>query len=327
MITSLFHKASVLTCVCLAAAFSIQSARGREQTPAKAPDADAITLRQVSATGITHGIMGFGADTFLANSDGKILWRDLRNTRDGWLLPNGHLLLTFTKSAEYPGGAAVELDRAGKTYFEYKGTQSEVNSVQKTSDGHYVLTEAGDKPRLLELDSSGKILVEFPLQCQTKDAHMETRMARKLRNGHYLVPHLLDFAVREYTKDGQVVWQAKTPNWPFSALRTPDGRTYISCTHGDMMVETDKKGDIIWQLTNSDLPGAPLKDACGAQLLANGDIVVTSYGSGGADEVKLTEVTPKKQIVWQLFTGRTHGLHQFQVLEPDGTLPKQAPLR
>ncbi len=286
-------------------------------------DDGAPKLRQLSASGIRHGIMGFGADTFIADGEGKILWSDPRNTRDGWLLPEGHKLLTITKSTEYPGGAAVELDAEGKPVFEYKGTQSEVNSVQKTSDGHYVLTEGGEKPRLLELDAQGKTVVEFPLQCQNKDFHMETRMARRLKNGHYLVPHLLDFAVREYTKTGKVVWEAKTPNWPFTAIRQPNGNTYISCTHGDMVVEADKTGAIIWQMTNADLPGKPIKDACGLQLLNNGHLVVTSYGSGGADEVKLTEVIPEtKSIVWQLFTGRTHGLHQFMILEPDGSLPK-----
>jgi hypothetical protein len=287
-----------------------------------APDQNGFSLRQGSSSGVKHGVMGFGEDTFIANSGGRMLWRDSRNTRDGWLLPKGRRLLTITKSADYPHGAALELDSNGRTLFEYTGTQSEVNSVEKTREGHYVLTEAGDRPRLLELDASGKTIVEFPLMCQTKDAHMETRMARKLKNGHYLVPHLLDLAVREYDRSGKVVWEAKTPNWPFSAIRRENGNTTISCTHGNMVVEVDKKGSIIWQLTNDDLPGAPLKDACGAQLLSNGDLVITSYGSGGADEPKLTEVTPDKKIVWQLFTGRPHGLHQFEILNADGSLPR-----
>ena len=290
--------------------------------PPSAPE-----LHQVSAEGIRHGIAGFGADTFIADADGKVLWSDPRNTRDGFVLPNGHMLLTYTKSAEYPGGAAVELDKSGKKYFEYKGTQSEVNSVQPVPGGHYVLTEGGEKPRLLELDRSGKIIVEFPLQCQNKDFHMETRMARKLKNGHYLVPHLLDFAVKEYDKTGKVVWEAKTPNWPFSCIRLANGETYISCTHGNMVVQTDKQGKIIWQVTNEDLPGAPIKDACGAQLLPNGHLVFTSYGSGGETEPKLTEIDHNKKIVWQLFTGRNHGLHQFQILEPDGSLPAGTPMR
>jgi len=42
------------------------------------------------------------------------------------------------------------------------------------------------------VDRTGKVVVEFPLQCQNANAHMESRMARKLANGNYLVPQLLD---------------------------------------------------------------------------------------------------------------------------------------
>jgi hypothetical protein len=31
---------------------------------------------------------------------------------------------------------------------------------------------------------------------------MQTRMARQLRSGNYLVPHLLAFAIKEYSTDG-----------------------------------------------------------------------------------------------------------------------------
>ena len=43
----------------------------------------------------------------------------------------------------------------------------------------------------------------MPLQAQTKDHHLQTRMARKLPNGNYLVPQLLDKVVREYDAEGQ----------------------------------------------------------------------------------------------------------------------------
>ena len=66
------------------------------------------------------------------------------------------------------------------------------------------------EPRLLEVDRTGKIVVEIPLRCQTQNAHMETRMARKLANGNYLVPHLLDFMVREYRTDGSTAWTRVT---------------------------------------------------------------------------------------------------------------------
>lgn len=288
---------------------------------------DTPTIREVSPSGIHHSVLALGADTFLVANDGSIAWTYPRSTRDGWMLPNGNLLLDVSKCDIYPGGAAVEIDRTGKVLFEVKGTQSEVDTVQPLPDGHVMITESGPKPRLLEMDRSGKVLVEFPLQCQMTDFHMQTRMARKLRNGNYLVPHLIDKVVREYSPAGKVVWEVQTPNWPFTAIRLDNGHTLISCTRGDMIIEVDREGKTVWQLTNDDLPGAPLHDVCGAQRLPDGDTVVTSYGANGPDDVKLTEVTPEKKVVWTLYTGRPHGIHEFQILDAQQRRLKGRPLR
>jgi hypothetical protein len=279
---------------------------------------EAPVARQVSESGIKHGVLALGAETFVLNGEGKTIWTYSKNTRDGWMLRNGNLLLVITKSGEYPSGGVVEITPDGKTLFEYKGTQSEVDTVQPLPGGHVLLTESGPKPRLMELDRSGKVLVEIPLQCQTSDFHMQTRMARKLKNGHYLVPHLIDLAVKEYDKEGKVIWEAKTPNWPFQALREDNGNTLITCTRGNIVIEVDKEGKTIWQLTNDDLPGAPIKDACAAHILPNGHIVVESYGAGGPDDIKLLEVTRDKKIVWALYTGRAHGIHEFKLLDVNG---------
>ena len=96
------------------------------------------------------------------------------------------------------------------------------------------------------------------MQAQTKDHHLQTRMARKLANGNYLVPQLLDKVVREYTPEGKIVWEARTPHWPFTAIRLDDGNTLIDCTRGNLVIEVDADGKIVWQVTNDDLPGKPL---------------------------------------------------------------------
>jgi hypothetical protein len=284
-------------------------------------------IRQVSPTGITHSVLALGSDTFLIGADNRVLWTYPRSTRDGWMLPNGHFLLVITKCDDYPGGGAVEIDRSGKVLFEYRGTQSEVDTAQPLPNDHLLITESGPKPRLIEMDRIGKVLVEFPLQCQTTDFHMQTRMARKLRNGHYLVPHLIDQVVREYAPDGKVVWEVKTPHWPFTAIRLDNGHTLIDCTRGNLVIEVDRAGKTVWQLTNDDLPGAPIKDACGGQRLPNGDTVITSYGAGGEGDIKLFEVTPDKKIVWTLYTGRPYGIHEFQILDAQGRSLKGRPLR
>jgi hypothetical protein len=275
---------------------------------------------------ITHSFLACGTETYILDGSGQVTWRYPRGSRDGWVLPNGNVLLALSKSNDYPGGAAVEVTRDGKVVLEVKGTQSEVNTVQPLADGHVLLTEAGAKPRLLEVDRQGKTIVELPVQAQTKDHHLQTRMARKLANGHYLVPQLLDKVVREYTPEGKIVWEVKTPDMPFTAIRLADGHTLIGCTLGNLVIEVDAAGKIVWQVTNDDLPGKPINDACGVQRLPNGNTVITSHHAV-TNQVKLTEVTRDKKIVWTHTDDKKFGIHHFQILDTNGTPLAGPPLR
>jgi hypothetical protein len=220
----------------------------------------------------------------------------------------------------------VEITRDAKKLFEYKGTQSEVNTSELLPNGNIMLTEAGAKPRLLEVNRAGEIKVEVPLSCQTTNHHMETRMARKLPNGNYLVPQLLDKVVREYTPKGKIVWEVKTPNWPFTAIRLANGNTLINCTYGNLSIEVDSDGKTVWQLSNDDLPAALIKDACGGQRLPNGNTVITAYGIG-VNRTKLIEVTRDKKLVWTYTDETPHGIHEFQILDTNGKPIEGTPLR
>ncbi len=265
-----------------------------------------------------------------AIDDGRrIVWQFPHSSRDGWVLPNGNVLLALSKSRKYPGGAVVEVtrDQPAKVVFEFKGTQAEVNTCQRLPNGNTMLTEAGPKPRILEVDPQGKVVAEVPMQCQLKNHHMQSRMTRKLANGNYLVPHLLDKVVREYDKTGKIVWEAATPNWAFTAIRLDNGNTLVGCTYGHTVVELDKTGKTVWQLTNKDLPQPLIKDACGVQRLPNGNTVITSYGARGPGEVKLFEVTRDKKLVWTHRTGFSGGVHHFQVLDTNGAKLAGSPLK
>jgi hypothetical protein len=277
-------------------------------------------------TKIAHSFLATGGETYLVDVTGKTAWTYPHASRDGWVLPTGNILLALAKGERYPGGAAVEVTRAGKVVFEFKGTQSEVNTVQPLENGNVLLTEAGAKPRLLEVDPKGKVVVEVPLQAQTRDHHLQTRMARKLANGNYLVPQLLDQVVREYTPEGKIAWEAKTPHWPFTAVRLDDGNTLIGCTLGNLVIEVDPKGVTVWKLSNDDLPGKPINDACGVQRLPNGNTVITSHHAG-AGQVKLLEVTRDKELVWTYTDARKAGIHHFQILDADGKSLKGRSLR
>lgn len=284
---------------------------------------------------VTHSFLVTGGETYILEFDspsdtkGREVWRYAHGSRDGWVLESGNVLLAVNANTPgLPGGGVVEVTRDGKETVRWKGTQSEVNSVQPVTGGGVVLTEAGPKPRLVELDAANKVVVEFPLQCQLDNHHMQTRMARKLADSTYLVPHLFDFAVKQYDKTGKVlatigtrIWgdsKGDINSWPFTAIRLENGHTLCGLTHSSRVAEFDGAGKMVWQLTNDDLPAEfRINDACGVQRLPNGNTVVTSY-AGGAAGVKLIEVTREKKVVWSYRDTKNHGIHHFQILTTDG---------
>lgn len=279
---------------------------------------------------ITHSFLACGQRTYIMEADGKASWTYPASTRDGYVLDDGSVLLTLSKSKRYPGGAVIRVAADGTETLIWKGTQAEVNSAQPTASGTFVLTEAGARPRLLEVNAAGEVANEFALACQKKNHHMQTRMARRLSDGTYLAPHLLDFAVFHYSSDGEILGKLDTTvpgdaahkihTWPFTAIRHRDGHTLVCCTHGNRVVDFDPDGRIVWTLTNDDLPGNWLQDPCGAQVLPNGNVVITSYAGGRADRhaPKLFEVTRDKKVVWKYTDGRKVGIHHFQVITTNG---------
>ncbi len=267
--------------------------------------------------------------TGIIDEQGNESWDSGRAAaRDGWVLPNGNVLIAWNDIVR-------EFTRDKQVVLEYKidPLNKEIGTVERLDDGNTLITELGVKPRLLEVDADGKVVVEFPLQPETDNAHMQTRMARKLANGNYLVPHLLAFKVKEYTPSGKVVQELatdldelggrKAKNWPFTAIRLSGGNTLICLTNGNKVVEMDPNGEVVWMVSNDDLAGNPIDDACGGQRLPNGNTVVASYHARVG--VKLLELTPAKEIVWT-YEG-PHRAHHFQVLTTNGKPLSGKPLR
>ena len=59
--------------------------------------------------------------------EGKVEWSHPGNTREGWVLPNGNVLLALSRGDGGPGGAAVEIERgkdgaAERVVWRYDGT-------------------------------------------------------------------------------------------------------------------------------------------------------------------------------------------------------------
>ena len=289
-----------------------------------------IFLTGLFGQSITHSFFIAGPNlTGIIGEANEVIWDAGKpGARDGYVLENGHVLICWSDEVK-------EYDNERRVVFQYllKGENKELGTVQRLENGNTLITELGTKPRLLEVTPDGDIAVEVPLQPETDNAHMQTRMARKLDNGHYLVPHLLAFAVKEYKPNGEVVKVFKTDlptlggkeaeNWPFTAIRLDNGNTVINLTHGNKTIEVDKAGDVIWKVSNDDFDEDPFQDPCGAQRLPNGHTVIASYAA--KEGIKLFEVSPEKEIVWQ-YDG-PHRVHHFQILTTNGSKVLGMPLK
>ncbi len=276
---------------------------------------------------VRHSFLGVGKANraVIVDEQGAVEWKFDMPASDGWVLPNGHVLLALYGTKGFPNGGVVEVERqTRKIVFQYKARQKETSTVQPLPGGRLLVAELGPEPRALVINRKGEVLSTTPLQCQKKNFHMQTRMLRMLPNGNYLAPHLLDFAVKEYNPTtGKVVRSFATDDrgrekrdWPFTAIRLGNGNTLIACTNGNRIIEVDAGGKIVWSVTNQDLGERLFDDACGAQRLPNGNTVISSYHAKGR-QVKLFEITRAKKVVWR-YSGMNAGFHHFQILTTNG---------
>lgn len=290
-----------------------------------------IASAATAADDVRHSFFIAGPTfTGIIDEDGEELWNaGAPAARDGFVLPNGNVLIAWS-------GEVKELTRDMKVVWQFKLSPEnrELGTAQRLENGRTLIAELGPKPRLLEVEPGGQIASETPLEPETDNAHMQTRMVRKLANGNYLVPHLLAFQVKEYSPQGKVLRAFPTDlaelggraaeNWPFTAIRLANGHTLVNLTHGNKTVELDAEGRVVWKVGNDDFPDdKPFADPCGGQRLPNGNTVIASYGSRG--DIKVFEVTRDKRLVWK-YTGQ-HRAHEIQVLTTNGKPIEGTPLK
>ncbi|MDE0577835.1 MAG: hypothetical protein OSB39_12880, partial [Opitutales bacterium] len=95
---------------------------------------------------IRHSFIGVGKanKTVIVGEDGKVEWRIDLPASDGWVLPNGNVLLALYGTKGFPTGGVVEIDRKTKKFlFQYKGGQKEVSTVVALPDDKFLVAELG----------------------------------------------------------------------------------------------------------------------------------------------------------------------------------------
>lgn len=266
---------------------------------------------------------------FLVSADGTVEWEyPAPGCDDLWALPNGNLLFTTRHGVQ-------EVTRDKRVVFSYE-SKSEVYACQRLANGNTFIGEC-NAGRLLEVSPAGKIVKELRLLPEGTDGgHFFMRNARRLADGNYLVAHYGMAVVREYDLQGKVVMEVPAPGGPHSVVRLANGHTLVTCGNGEpdrsnritKVIEVDKSGKTVWQLTDGDLPGIRLAFMAGLQRLPNGNTVITNYlGLGPLEaigrEPHLIEVTPDKKVVWTFSDHRTiKTILSMQLVDVPGDVTK-----
>lgn len=251
-------------------------------------------------------------------ADGTVEWEmKWGGIHDVHVLPNGHIMVQENMRR------IVEIDPSSKqVVWSYdaaesngnKGQRVEVHAFQPLDNGRIMIAESGPA-RIIEIDREGKLLHEMKLKVDQPSPHRDTRLARKLDHGNYLVCHEGDGVLREYnSQTGEVVWEYEVPlfdkprrdghgpeaygNQLFAAVRLESGNTLIATGNGHSVLEVTPQKSIVWQIQQHDLPDITLAWVTTLEVLPNGNYVIGNCHAG-EDNPLLVEINPaSKEVVW-----------------------------
>lgn len=274
----------------------------------------------------------------ILNTKGEIEWEmKWGGIHDIHVLKNGNIMVQ-------QGAATIaEIDsKTKKVIWSYdsakengnQGKRVEVHAFQPLDDGKVMIAESGPA-RIIEIDRDGKIHKTIQLKVTNRNPHTDTRLARKLENGNYLVCHEADGHLREYDGSGKVVWDFEVPmfgkkpkgghgpnafgNKLFGAVRLKNGNTLIATGNGHSVIEVTPEKKIIWKITQNELPNITLAWVTTLEVLPNGNYVIGNCHAGPGNPL-LIELEPKtKKVVWTLdqFDRFGNSVSNSMILDPD----------
>jgi outer membrane protein assembly factor BamB len=281
--SSVLHPASALLILLLCVSVS----------PCLAADPQTGTPRRLIAADYQKKIIA------IVNGKNEVEWQEkIRDIHDVAVLPNGNILFQpdWTTILEMSADQNVVWKYDAAKMNGNAGKKVEIHAFQRLADGVTMIAESGPG-RIIEVDRDGKLLKQIQLKVAKPDPHRDTRLVRKLENGHYLVAHEGDGVVREYDDAGKVVWEYTVGAAVYSAIRLPSGNTLIGGGNGSKVLEVSPAGEIVWKIEKSDLPGITLAWVTMVSRLSNGNTLIVNCHAG-ADNPQIIEVTPDKKVVW-----------------------------
>lgn len=247
----------------------------------------------------------------LVAEDGSVEWQmgGLNVLQDSWLLENGNYLFSHRTGVK-------EVTPAKKVVWEYCSPAGvELHSAQPIEDGKVLACECGTK-RLIEIDRTGKVVKEIPLQSDNK-RHTQFRTARKTARGTYWVAYVGQGKVKELDSAGKVLCERRVASGNKHAhgvQELPNGNLLASNGNGGEVKEFDKNGNLVWHLSQADMLAAGVLNVgytAGIERLPNGNTIVSMYHGNP----QFFEVTPDKKMVWKYYNKDFGNVAGFRLLD------------
>jgi outer membrane protein assembly factor BamB len=253
----------------------------------------------------------------MLEKDGTISWEmPWGGIHDIHLLPNGHIMTqqNMKKVVEIePTSSRIVWSYDASTMNGNAGRPVEVHAFQPLPDGSIMIAESGPG-RIIEVARDGTLLKEVKMKIGKPHPHRDTRLARKLPGGTYLVCHEADGVVREYRDTGEVIWEFAVPlfdrapkgghgldafgNAVFGAIRLPSGNTLVATGNGHSVLEVDPSGNVVWAIHQDDLPGIRLAWVTTLELLPDNTLVIGNCHAGPGNPLLIKIDRTTKKVLW-----------------------------
>jgi hypothetical protein len=268
-----------------------------------------------------HRVLLQGGDRLaVVEADGSISWEmpwgaihDIHVGEGGLIYVQGKGLQSISEID--PKSKGVLWSYAANRANGNSDRRVEVHAFQPLPGGAMMVAESG-AGRIIEVSRQGALLKEVELKLDRPDLHRDTRLARKLANGNYLVSHEGDGFVREYDgESGEMIWEYEVPlsgrepaaghgpegygNAVFCALRLGNGHTLIATGNGHRVIEVTPEGEVVWELGQDDLAPVRLAWVTTLEVLENGNYVIGNCHAGPGQPLLVEVVPESKEVVWR----------------------------
>ena len=231
------------------------------------------------------------------SKEGKLLWEHKPPSLCVifQVLSGGHLLYGYGGN---PTGVQ-EIDREHKILWNRESSCPQVLGCERLSNGNTLIAEQGPS-QVVEVDRDGKIVATIQVPTSEKAYHRQVRNVHRVGTNHVLAAIEAEGAARELDAEGKVAWEVRGLADVFEAIRLKNGNTLVACGTQKRVIEVTPQGQIVWELSASDVPDLNLTWITSLQVLHDGNFVIGNFLRGQEGKgAHAFEITREKKVLWR----------------------------